>query len=84
MVGDNPLSDIVGGNTYRSPFNSTWDTILVRSGVYNDEPLQHDEHKPTVIVDGVGDAVEWALRKEGWTDGGDLPSDCLTLFGPRR
>ncbi|KAL8853409.1 MAG: hypothetical protein Q9221_001726 [Calogaya cf. arnoldii] len=64
MVGDNPLSDIQGGNTYQSPFGSVWDTVLVRTGVYND--WETPPHKPKVTVDGVWDAVKWALEKEGW------------------
>lgn len=64
MVGDNPLSDIQGGNTYLSPFGSIWDTILVRTGVYNDS--ETPSHKPKVTVDGVWDAVKWALEREGW------------------
>ncbi|KAI4188299.1 MAG: hypothetical protein LQ346_005341 [Caloplaca aetnensis] len=63
MVGDNPESDIAGGNGYRSPRGSKWDTVLVRSGVYNGgEPA----HKPSVVVDDAWEAVEWALEKEGW------------------
>ncbi|KAL8701367.1 MAG: hypothetical protein Q9201_004936 [Fulgogasparrea decipioides] len=69
MVGDNPASDIVGGNTYASPFDSSWETILVRSGVYNENEGE-PEHKPDVIVDGVWDAVTSALEKEGWAGGG--------------
>ncbi|KAI4100579.1 MAG: hypothetical protein LQ339_005435 [Xanthoria mediterranea] len=64
MVGDNPLSDIQGGNTYLSPLGSVWNTILVRTGVYNDSETL--PHKPTVTVDGVWDAVKWALEREGW------------------
>ncbi|KAL8782065.1 MAG: hypothetical protein Q9213_005737 [Squamulea squamosa] len=64
MVGDNPLSDIQGGNDYLSPFGSKWDTILVRSGVYSDS--EKPPHKPRKTVDGVWDAVQWALKKEGW------------------
>ncbi|KAL8917360.1 MAG: hypothetical protein Q9208_007977 [Pyrenodesmia sp. 3 TL-2023] len=66
MVGDNPESDIAGGNGYRSPWGSEWDTVLVRSGVYGGgEPA----HRPSVVVDDVWDAVQWALEKEGWLDG---------------
>ncbi|KAL8751351.1 MAG: hypothetical protein Q9184_006097, partial [Pyrenodesmia sp. 2 TL-2023] len=66
MVGDNPESDIAGGNGYRSPWGSHWDTVLVRSGVYGGgEPA----HRPSVVVDDVWDAVQWALEKEGWLDG---------------
>lgn len=66
MVGDNPESDIAGGNRYDSPLGSQWDTILVKSGVYDGgEPA----HQPNVIVNDVWDAVEWALNQEGWLDG---------------
>lgn len=66
MVGDNPESDIAGGNRYNSSLCSRWDTILVKSGVYNGgEPA----HRPSMIVDDVLDAVEWALNQEGWLDG---------------
>jgi len=58
MVGDNPESDILGGNSYKSPFGSKWQSILLRTGVYQGgEPA----HKPTVIVDDVYDAVQWAI-----------------------
>lgn len=63
MIGDNPASDIQGANNYHSPYGSTWSSILVRSGVYaGGEP----EHKPTTIVDGVEDGVNWGLNKSGW------------------
>ncbi|KAL8835049.1 MAG: hypothetical protein Q9170_003478 [Blastenia crenularia] len=66
MVGDNPESDIAGGNRFQSPIGSKWDTILVRSGVYDGgEPA----HSPTTTVNGVWDAVEWALDQERWADG---------------
>ena len=68
MIGDNPLSDIAGGNNYTSPYGSKWDTILVRTGVYSDL-LGEPEHKPTKIKDTVWDAVAWALRREGWAGG---------------
>jgi len=59
MVGDNPESDIRGGNTYKSAFGSKWASILVRTGVFRgDDPA----HKPKVIVDDVYDAVQWAVE----------------------
>ncbi|KAL9102040.1 MAG: hypothetical protein Q9163_002773 [Psora crenata] len=62
MVGDNPESDILGANQYKSAFGSTWVSILVRSGVYSGgEPA----HKPRVIVDDVWDAVQWAMDDAG-------------------
>jgi len=62
MVGDNPESDILGANQYRSETGSEWLSILVRSGVYNGgEPA----HKPRTVVEDVWDAVQWGLRNEG-------------------
>ena len=59
MVGDNPESDILGANRYKSNFGTTWHSILVRSGVYSGgEP----GHKPSVIVDDVWEAVKWAME----------------------
>jgi HAD superfamily hydrolase (TIGR01456 family) len=34
MVGDNPASDIAGGNNYESPHGTDWASILVQTGVY--------------------------------------------------
>ncbi|KAI7387403.1 HAD-superfamily hydrolase [Hortaea werneckii] len=60
MVGDNPESDIAGANGYSSPQGSEWKSLLVRTGVYQEgtEPA----HKPTAIVDGVQEAVQWAIE----------------------
>ena len=64
MVGDNPESDIKGANRYQSPHESAWTSILVKSGVYQGgEPSE----KPTVTVQGVEEAVKWALRDSGYT-----------------
>lgn len=55
MVGDNPLSDIVGGKNYG------WKTCLVKTGVYNDD---YDlKVQPTCIVDTVEDAVLTGLKE---------------------
>ncbi|KAI5300453.1 hypothetical protein KEM56_002450 [Ascosphaera pollenicola] len=63
MIGDNPASDIQGANNYHSPWGSTWNSILVRSGVYaGGKP----DYTPTTIVDGVKEGVEWGLNKSGW------------------
>ncbi|KAL5114244.1 hypothetical protein ACEQ8H_007896 [Pleosporales sp. CAS-2024a] len=34
MVGDNPASDIAGGNNYTSPYGTDWASILVQTGVF--------------------------------------------------
>lgn len=60
MIGDNPQSDIQGANNFKSAYGSKWNSILLRTGVYSGgEPA----HKPTVIVDGVKDAVTWGLQQ---------------------
>ena len=52
-------SDILGANSYESPVGSRWSSILVRTGVYSGgEPT----HQPTVIVDDVYAAVQWAVE----------------------
>ncbi|EMC97865.1 hypothetical protein BAUCODRAFT_31869 [Baudoinia panamericana UAMH 10762] len=60
MVGDNPESDVRGANNYHSPHGSQWRSILVKTGVYQDgsEP----SCKPTMILDGVQEAVRWAVE----------------------
>jgi ribonucleotide monophosphatase NagD (HAD superfamily) len=47
MIGDNPLSDIAGGNA------AGWTTILVKSGVFKaDEKNANDKtHPATYVVD---------------------------------
>ena len=63
MVGDNPESDIRGANSYRSGFGSSWESILVRTGVYSGgDPAW----KPTVVADDVHNAVQWALNSSKW------------------
>lgn len=34
MVGDNPASDIAGGNNYDSPFGTDWASVLVQTGTW--------------------------------------------------
>ncbi|CAG8955114.1 hypothetical protein HYFRA_00007129 [Hymenoscyphus fraxineus] len=64
MVGDNPESDILGANQFKSNRGTDWTSILVKTGVYRDgtEPA----HKPVAIVKDVFDAVKWALGEEKW------------------
>ncbi|TID15450.1 hypothetical protein CANINC_004416 [Pichia inconspicua] len=60
MVGDNPESDIRGGNDYG------WETILVKTGVYKDGDFEINKSlsKPTLgIYDNVWDGVYEALKK---------------------
>ncbi|PGH30358.1 TIGR01456 family HAD hydrolase [[Emmonsia] crescens] len=58
MIGDNPASDIVGGNMYG------WNTCLVRTGVFQGEG--NDENSPANfgVFDTVLDAVQAVVRKE--------------------
>ncbi|KAJ5891192.1 CDP-alcohol phosphatidyltransferase [Penicillium subrubescens] len=64
MVGDNPESDIRGANSYRSEVGSSWQSILVRTGVYSGgEPAW----TPQLIADDVQKAVRWALKASKWT-----------------
>lgn len=66
MVGDNPESDIKGGNGYKSPSGSEWKSVLVRTGVWQDGQEFPEGGKPDIIRDDVGEAVNWALRDAGW------------------
>lgn len=58
MVGDNPASDIVGGNAYG------WNTCLVRTGVF--QGGDNDENNPASfgVFKHVLDAVKTAVKKE--------------------
>ncbi|KAH7144250.1 HAD-like domain-containing protein [Dactylonectria estremocensis] len=58
MIGDNPASDIIGGNEYG------WNTCLVRSGVF--QGGDNDENNPANfgVFPTVLDAVKKALRNE--------------------
>ena len=53
MVGDNTESDILGGNSYKSPHGIDWTSILVETGVYvaGSDP----KHAPRKIVGDVWD-----------------------------
>lgn len=62
MVGDNPASDIAGGNNYG------WQTILVRTGVFQDDDFVNDKAgklaRPTVgVFDDVEKGVDYVLDK---------------------
>lgn len=61
MVGDNPASDISGAARYG------WNSVLVRTGVWNDEQGQPSP-APTLVVDDVEQAVALALRREWGAD----------------
>ncbi|KAJ5101252.1 HAD-superfamily hydrolase [Penicillium alfredii] len=60
MVGDNPQSDIIGGNLYG------WNTCLVRTGVFQGKEGTNDRDNPANfgVFDNVLGAVKAAIRKE--------------------
>lgn len=60
MIGDNPASDIIGGNMYG------WNTCLVRTGVFQGGPGENDPNSPANfgVFDNVLDAVKAVVRKE--------------------
>lgn len=58
MIGDNPQSDIIGGNMYG------WNTCLVRTGVYQGEGNDKENPANFGVFDNVLKAVQAALRKE--------------------
>lgn len=65
MVGDNPASDIAGGNNYKSPHGTEWASILVQTGVFLEGTTP--AHQPKKIVGDVYDAVAWAVEQERWS-----------------
>jgi HAD superfamily hydrolase (TIGR01456 family) len=60
MVGDNPQSDIIGGNMYG------WNTCLVRTGVFQGKEGENDPNNPANfgVFNNVLEAVKAAVRKE--------------------
>ena len=58
-VGDNPESDIQGANGA----GDEWTSIMVRTGMFTGEG-NHPIHPADVVVEDVGDALEWILEQE--------------------
>lgn len=58
MVGDNPASDIIGGNMYG------WNTCLVRTGVFQGEDNDPNSPANFGVFTNVLEAVKAAVRKE--------------------
>lgn len=58
MIGDNPQSDIVGGNMYG------WNTCLVRTGVYQGEGNDKQNPASFGVFENVLFAVKAAIQKE--------------------
>lgn len=71
MVGDNPASDIAGGNDYRSPYGTDWASVLVETGVY--QKGTKPTPQPRKIVGDVWDAVSWAVEQENWVSSANTP-----------
>ncbi|KAH7316664.1 HAD-like domain-containing protein [Stachybotrys elegans] len=66
MVGDNPESDIRGANEFQPHDGTEWVSILVKTGVWKETPLEREpRYRPAAIVDDVVDAIVWAMRNEG-------------------
>ncbi|KAK5660701.1 hypothetical protein OQA88_12066 [Cercophora sp. LCS_1] len=66
MVGDNPESDIVGANRFRSEVGTEWVSVLVKTGVWREGRKFGEGREPRVIVEDVRRGVGWALEREGW------------------
>ncbi|KAF1959552.1 HAD-superfamily hydrolase [Byssothecium circinans] len=58
MIGDNPASDIIGGNMYG------WNTCLVRTGVYQGEGNDKENPASFGVFKNVLEAVTTAMKKE--------------------
>lgn len=58
MIGDNPQSDIVGGNMYG------WNTCLVRTGVFQGEGNDKENPASFGVFNNVLEAVTTAMKKE--------------------
>ena len=58
MIGDNPQSDIIGGNLYG------WNTCLVRTGVFQGKGNDINNPANFGVFDHVLDAVQAVVRKE--------------------
>lgn len=58
MIGDNPASDIIGGNMYG------WNTCLVRTGVYQGEGNDKENPASFGVFKNVLEAVQTAIKKE--------------------
>lgn len=75
MVGDNPMSDILGANSYSSPEGTLWNSILVCTGLserYNRNsaskipiPPLYKLQNPSAVANDVREAVRWGLKNEG-------------------
>lgn len=59
MIGDNPKSDIAGGNA------RNWNTLLVKTGVFDATVQANDkEHPATHVVEDFKGAIDLIFKKE--------------------
>jgi len=58
MVGDNPQSDIVGGNMYG------WNTCLVKTGVHRGDENDKENPASMGLFNNVLDAVRFCIKRE--------------------
>jgi ribonucleotide monophosphatase NagD (HAD superfamily) len=68
MIGDNPRSDIMGANIFKSTRGVEWVSILVKSGVFKDGT---GHGAPRAMVDDVLAAVDWAMENERRIENGE-------------
>ncbi|THU52796.1 hypothetical protein C4D60_Mb10t07720 [Musa balbisiana] len=59
MIGDNPKVDINGAKKAGHP----WFSILTRTGVFRSKD-NHEQYPADLVVDTVGDAIDFILKKE--------------------
>ncbi len=57
MIGDNPEGDIEGAN------RKGWDSILVRTGLWNGDG-NHHKHPAKYVVQDMEEAIELICKKE--------------------
>ena len=68
MIGDNPESDIAGGNA------KGWSTVLVKTGVFDPKADSstsdgNDKKNPaTYVAEDFEEAINWIYEKEGLHD----------------
>ena len=61
MVGDSPATDIRGANAFVSHQGTTWDSILVKTGLWDGKSKV--QYAPSAAVEGVKEAVEYVTTK---------------------
>jgi len=70
MIGDNPESDIMGANNYKSQVGAEWISLLTKTGVFRAREGEKPMIEPKAIVDDVREGVRLALKQNRW--GGDI------------